>query len=1401
MTEQISELAQLWEQAVDEYLRKSKRGSVVQRWKRPITTQADLDNLIQQHESDFAGFRNSRRKFWDVLIVTMGQLQNLGKIAQAAIQLSPFAPTAVVIEAGLFLISSGSAVASTYDALETLFGRVRDITDRVDEYLKGNVDQKLHKVVIRLLSSVLDVFGEGEAAIKRGRGKEMMRRVVGKENHIQSALDRLDEWVQTEIALITAKTHAITQRIEVKADNERDRGLLRRALCAEAAADNEAFGKNIEISRLSPSGDWVLKEQLYDKWVKMEIPVLWILGKPGTGKTYLASRILSHIRQKSEIASCFYIREGNNTQHTPEVILKVIAYQITQLHETYRERAVGVCKDGASLQHPEPTWENLFVKPFSDEVTKPVFAIIDGVDEATPHNQKLVVEIAKKLSDLRFTTRKYPAIQLLLLGRPDLEYNVSNAWQGEKRRPKILHVQPSLSKSDVERFVKKGVKEGVWLLRKMHPGPSERLRRDIVKSLVDSSDGMFMLAKLMLAEIKDMNKPELIQESLAKPPLGLDDMFRRVVTTLDVMGGFDKKDLNELIMWVACAKRDLLLGELDLVLKLRDLRQNGIVGLEDELKTRFGSFFSIMSTEAEMESEDEEDEDEDVASIVGSETTLAKSVSGESSGPEDEFDTYSQHGADLDGNESDRDEDENENDDDIPSNYFTTTVKFGHASVGQHFRTAPLHRGIGMDLNFTQAHIALTCIRFLTNNIPKKKQKPWREPDLFEYSVDHFLDHFGEVDFEELKSSHPDIFNSLSEEVLFLFRDRDSIRRWFHALSNDYKFMCQLFSQTTCSRLRSCIAESDIRGKETTTSPGEEPLKHRPFLELLLEPFAHYVVEAWLVQDSCEKMLAILFLQGFLSLRDGQTHEQWTSPPNRPFENIVERISPEEIWEMASLGGMERDAAFHSSLGSTFAKIRTSQHLLAAVGEFEQAIKLTEDPEQLWLAKLNKADVLSTLGKFEDAIEAASSALKVLPESRFYIKRQLIRLISGANLHLGNGDAALEAAVKEWESAPNDPVVGFNLIFTAHRAGDYSETVGIIRSALDSANGARYLGNIITTMTPQRYTTEYLSIACKKVGDLDLARDAFQAVKSEAAVRSAKKTMAAADAALAQLFFGFYQDDDKAIALWEDIVRDYPSTTSAIEASFALMPLYFSNAQNADPTEACPWVLKMEQLVDLIEPMRLYSNVSSTQHEAAVLLGRWYADQNQLEQARAKIRPLIKQSIRELTDRDNSNDYSAYSNLARALLCFGHRQHAAIALAFTTPLQGAQEIKEGLQDNADWDMTTAPVLEANTATTIPLGFSGGRCDGGCDRREATFKSFSLCEICVNVGFCDECHRKLIDGTAIFRICNPKHPLIEIYPSRGLVTKGAEGYRVHLNEGKVVSAGEWLGMISQKWLGS
>lgn len=856
-----AELKQLWEEAVSEY-NKSKRGSAIEKWKTVVTSDVDLDKVIEQHERDFSRFRNSHGKFWGVFKTTMTQLRRLGQVAQAGIGLTPFAPATVILEAALFLVDSGSAVADTYDSLEDLFKRIREIADRLDEYSQGTIDHKLRKVITTLLCTVLDVFCEAETAMKRGRGKEMMRRVGGRENKIQSALDQLDDTVRSEIHLITAKTYATIRRMNEKAEADRSQDLLQRVLYTAAAADNEVFHAGVESSRIKNSGGWLQKDKLFEKWVQMEFPVLWILGRPGTGKTYLASWVIQHLRKESPasgVTCYFYIREGMNTQHTPEVILKTIANKITELHDAYRNLAIAACEDGKSLLSPDSIWNSLFVKPFRADLvaTRPMFVVIDGVDEATPANQELLVKMAKNLFDLRLKSRKLPAIQLLLLGRPDLDYNVSNAWRGERRRPKIIHIQPSSSKADIERFIRKGVDEGIPLLKKLRLRDSKRLRKEIITRLSDSSDGMFMIAKLMLAEIKDMNKPELIRKALEKPPQGLDDMFKRVITRLMVVGGFDKDDLNELIVWVACAKRDLLLGELDLVLKLRDLGQNGIVGLEEELRTRFGSFFSVANPDSHLVANDEEDDISVVDGVVqewteadGSDSTQWIDI--DSADTADDVEVAGGGGgleSEDEEDEEDDDSDEDDEDDNVPHEFHVATVKFGHASVGQHFRIAAFHEGIGLDINLAHAHITMTCLLFLTGNIPKINQRPWRQPDLSAYSADHFLDHLTEVNPEALKSLHPTKFSELSAEILVLFRDPAHQSRWIRLVSDEYKFLCQLFDQKTCSRLREYIPGP---------SAGAEDV-----FESLLGPFAKFIAEDWLLSNACDGIWAILFLQGY----------------------------------------------------------------------------------------------------------------------------------------------------------------------------------------------------------------------------------------------------------------------------------------------------------------------------------------------------------------------------------------------------------------------------------------------------------------------------------------------------------------------------------------------------------
>lgn len=867
MAEEKTEFARLWNDAVDEYSHKTNRKFDAEKLRAPVSNSDDLEALIEKHTSKFAKFRANHGKLASVVLSTMKRLQSLSKVAQAGVALTPFAPASVIIEAACFLIDAGSAVADTYDSLETLFRRIQDITDRLGEYVKGAIDKKLRTVIVNLLCSLLNVFCRAEDAIRRGRGREMMRRVAGKEDKVQNALDRLDQMWQTELGLVIAKTYATTQRIDEKVDVNRNQDLLDQALSANVARDMERLYTEIEESRLPQSGEWLLKQQLFRRWVQMEFPVLWVLGKPGTGKTYLASRVITYLRESQlyshrGVVGYFYIRESMQTQYTPSIVLTSIASQIAKSYGAYSERAAAACKDGSSLLSPNLIWNAFFVEYFSKDTSRPIFMVIDGVDESQHEHQRLLLTMAKQLSDLRARSN-YPLVQILLLGRPELEYNLSNVWAG-KARPKVIYVQPSKSRADIRRFIRKGVNEDISLLHVMHRRKSTRrqakiLRDEITLKLGQTADGMFMLAKLMLAEIKDMNKPELIRDALDRPPEGLRDMFKRVITKLAATKAFDKRDLNEILMWVACAKRDLLLGEVDLVVKLRDLQQDGLYALEDDLRTRFGSFFTVGSTDIDA---GEKDDSESVSTEYSKNLSTAPITANTAQDNEENKDTDFENWTDTD-NDSDRDGD-SDSEDDIPPNFLVATVKFSHASVGQHFRTQGFHEGVGIDFKTARVHVAETCLLFLTDHIPKKNGRPW-SPSLLQYSADHFLDHLIEVDAEALRDSQPKQFSNISNEIVFLFRNLGTLRRWYAAASDRQKLMSRLFD--VCSHIREWIPDHTT-SDQFSRSEARWLQRAKATSQGLLRPFAQMVATSWLAFDSIavDKLENVIFLDRYLDM-------------------------------------------------------------------------------------------------------------------------------------------------------------------------------------------------------------------------------------------------------------------------------------------------------------------------------------------------------------------------------------------------------------------------------------------------------------------------------------------------------------------------------------------------------
>lgn len=165
---------------------------------------------------------------------------------------------------------------------------------------------------------------------------------------------------------------------------------------------------SITKRRVPGTGDWVRDEPPFQKWIDQTEPVLWISGNPGSGKTFLAESIISHLKQQnpqgvhhpSHVSIGFYFfKDSESRTRKVHQALRDIAYQISQNDAVYEKHLAARCSSAEDIETISSTWRNLFRDFFisQSKVDSQAYVVLDGIDEAFETERKEFLEL---LSDL-----------------------------------------------------------------------------------------------------------------------------------------------------------------------------------------------------------------------------------------------------------------------------------------------------------------------------------------------------------------------------------------------------------------------------------------------------------------------------------------------------------------------------------------------------------------------------------------------------------------------------------------------------------------------------------------------------------------------------------------------------------------------------------------------------------------------------------------------------------------------------------------------------------------------------------------------------------------------------------------------------------------------------------------
>lgn len=337
-----------------------------------------------------------------------------------------------------------------------------------------------------------------------------------------------------------------------------------RSRCLNSLSFSEMGYREANIER--PAGDtctWIYDNSVYQCWERESNTLLWIKGKPGSGKSTLMKSLF--MKRQGLVAnpadvhlSFFFNARGSAVEKAP------VGLYITLLHNLLHQMPLTMCEFLPVFLEKEPrgqnekvSWQlaevaNFFHTIIGQKQPGCIEIMVDALDECHEEEVRQVIRrFEASIADARasgaelrvcWSSRYYPNISL----------------QSERGLELQLDEQ---NNADIRKYVEFELPDG-----KDSTFPSIR------EELISRANGVFLWAVLVSKQLirgVDQGKDEAqLKELFRSIPAELDDLFDDIFSNTAVCSD-ERQDLIRVAQWIFCAFRPLGLRELSTALSVQ----------------------------------------------------------------------------------------------------------------------------------------------------------------------------------------------------------------------------------------------------------------------------------------------------------------------------------------------------------------------------------------------------------------------------------------------------------------------------------------------------------------------------------------------------------------------------------------------------------------------------------------------------------------------------------------------------------------------------------------------------------------------------------------------------------------------------------------------------------------
>ncbi|KAH8891099.1 hypothetical protein GQ53DRAFT_823737 [Thozetella sp. PMI_491] len=334
------------------------------------------------------------------------------------------------------------------------------------------------------------------------------------------------------------------------------------------------------LEQLVPgSCDWILSDSVFTSFMNddsSQPTVLHITGRPGSGKSVLASFLIQHLEEQELPVQFWFFRHDDQLKRSNRQCLLSLAFQVVSSFPEYSHRLLSLARDINSIARSDirSLWQNLFLNLLNKlSGYDPLYWVIDALDES--ESAQAFLGLFSLLKNVQFPLR------IIFLTRSQTITKHYDRLRTALPPGRTSQISMSTPDESLQLYITERLEFTPW--------PKD-LKESISASLLKKSQGSFLWLSLVMRELVSCDTVEQLEEVLEETPWELLDIYARLENgiTRDLRPS-DTPLLNAIMSWVTCSDRPLTEDELTEALK----PQFSILNLKHTASRLCGDFVVI----------------------------------------------------------------------------------------------------------------------------------------------------------------------------------------------------------------------------------------------------------------------------------------------------------------------------------------------------------------------------------------------------------------------------------------------------------------------------------------------------------------------------------------------------------------------------------------------------------------------------------------------------------------------------------------------------------------------------------------------------------------------------------------------------------------------------------------